>query len=55
MSTLMAERRRPLENDDGQESLFGGDAFAAKSRHADAVERQPARSGAPCGPRPRRS
>ena len=30
MSTLMTERRRPLDNDDGQESLFGGDAFAAK-------------------------
>ena len=29
MSTLMTERRRPLDNDDGQESLFGGDAFAA--------------------------
>jgi hypothetical protein len=28
MSTLMAERRRALENDDGQESLFGGEAFA---------------------------
>ena len=25
MSTLMTERRRPLENDDGQVSLFGGD------------------------------
>lgn len=30
MSTLMAERRRPLENDDGQGSLFGGDAFGAE-------------------------
>jgi len=29
MSTLMTERRRPLDNDDGQESLFGGEAFAA--------------------------
>lgn len=28
MSTLIAERRRALENDDGQESLFGGEAFA---------------------------
>jgi hypothetical protein len=27
MSTLIAERRRALENDDGQESLFGGEAF----------------------------
>jgi hypothetical protein len=30
MSTLMTERRRPLDNDDGQESLFGGEAFALK-------------------------
>jgi hypothetical protein len=28
MTTLMAERRRALENDVGQESLFGGEAFA---------------------------
>jgi hypothetical protein len=28
MSTLIAERRRALENDAGQESLFGGEAFA---------------------------
>ena len=28
MSTLMTERRRPLENDDGQGELFAGDAFA---------------------------
>ena len=28
MSTLMTERRRPPDNDDGQESLFGGEAFA---------------------------
>jgi hypothetical protein len=28
MTTLIAERRRALENDDGQESLFGGEAFA---------------------------
>ncbi len=27
MSTLMTERRRPLENDDGQGSLFGGEAL----------------------------
>jgi hypothetical protein len=26
----MTERRRPLDNDDGQESLFGGEAFALK-------------------------
>jgi len=32
MSTLMTERRRPLDNDDGQASLFGADAFAAKTR-----------------------
>jgi hypothetical protein len=31
MSTLIAERRRALENDDGQESLFGGEAFAPAS------------------------
>jgi hypothetical protein len=29
MSTLMTERRRPPDNEDGQESLFGGEAFAA--------------------------
>ena len=40
MSTLMTERRRPLENDDGQGALFGGEAFApagpapAWQRHA---------------------
>jgi len=28
VSTLMTERRRPLENDDGQGALFGGEAFA---------------------------
>jgi hypothetical protein len=28
VSTLMTERRRPLDNADGQESLFGGEAFA---------------------------
>ncbi len=28
MSTLMTERRRPPENDDGQGALFGGEAFA---------------------------
>ena len=28
MTTLIAERRRALETDDGQESLFGGEAFA---------------------------
>jgi hypothetical protein len=28
MTTLIAERRRALENDDAQESLFGGEAFA---------------------------
>ena len=28
MSTLMTERRRPLEHDDGQGALFGGEAFA---------------------------
>jgi hypothetical protein len=29
MSTLMTERRRPLDAEAGQESLFGGEAFAA--------------------------
>jgi hypothetical protein len=29
VTTLTAERRRPLEIDDGQESLFGGEPFAA--------------------------
>jgi hypothetical protein len=28
VSTLMTERRRSLDNADGQESLFGGEAFA---------------------------
>jgi len=28
VSTLMTERRRPPENDDGQGALFGGEAFA---------------------------
>lgn len=39
MSTLMAERKRPLENDDGQGALFGGDEFAVErlwDRPADA-------------------
>jgi hypothetical protein len=40
MSTLMTERRRPLDNDDGQESLFGGDAFAAKAPTPTPWERQ---------------
>jgi hypothetical protein len=34
MSTLIAERRRALENDDGQESLFGGEAFAPARKPA---------------------
>ena len=42
MSTLMTERRRPLDNDDGQASLFGGDAFAAKAPTPTPWERQPA-------------
>jgi hypothetical protein len=29
MSTLVTERRRPPDNEAGQESLFGGEAFAA--------------------------
>ena len=46
MSTLIAERRRALENDDGQESLFGGEAFAP-ARKPTAWERpaRPATSG----------
>jgi hypothetical protein len=40
MSTLMTERRRPLDNDDGQEALFGGDAFAAKPPTPTPWERQ---------------
>jgi hypothetical protein len=45
MSTLIAERRRALEKDDGQESLFGGEAFAPARKPA-AWERpaRPARS-----------
>jgi hypothetical protein len=34
MSTLIAERRRALEDDDGQESLFGGEAFAPARKPA---------------------
>jgi hypothetical protein len=34
MSTLIAERRRALENDDGQESLFAGEAFAPARKSA---------------------
>jgi hypothetical protein len=34
VSTLMTERRRPLDNDDGQGSLFGGEAFAPARRTA---------------------
>ena len=40
MSTLMTERRRPLDNDDGQESLFGGEAFAAGPPAPTAWERE---------------
>jgi hypothetical protein len=40
MSTLMTERRRPLDNDDGQESLFGGEAFAAGPPTPTAWERE---------------
>ena len=58
MSTVMTERRRPLENDDGQGALFGGEAFAP-SGPAPAWNR-PARQDAPSAPRvrdatPRRS
>jgi hypothetical protein len=45
MSTLIAERRRALENDDGQESLFGGEAFAP-ARKPPSWER-PARAATP--------
>jgi hypothetical protein len=48
MSTLMTERRRPLDNDDGQESLFGGEAFAAGPPAPTPWEREHA---APAGPR----
>jgi len=34
MTKLIAERRRALENDDGQESLFGGEAFAPARKPA---------------------
>jgi hypothetical protein len=50
MSTLIAERRRALENDDGQESLFGGEAFAPARKTAPwerpAPPETPARGGA---------
>ena len=42
MSTLMTERRRPLDDDDGQASLFGADAFAAKGPTPTPWERPPA-------------
>jgi hypothetical protein len=45
MSTLIAERRRALENDDGQESLFGGETFTP-ARESAAWER-PARPATP--------
>jgi hypothetical protein len=52
MSTLVTERRRPLDNDDGQESLFGGEAFALSSRapaawQRSAAEREAARTAPP--------
>lgn len=48
MSTVMTERRRPLENDTGQGALFGGEAFAP-SGPAPAWNR-PARQDAPSAP-----
>jgi hypothetical protein len=42
VSTLMTERRRPLENDDGQESLFGGEAFAPAPARTPASWERPA-------------
>jgi len=50
MSTLMTERRRPLDNDDGQEALFGGEAFAAGAPAPTAWERE---HGAPAESRAR--
>jgi len=47
MSTLMTERRRPLDNDEGQESLFGGEAFVAGPPAPTPWEREHA---APAGP-----
>jgi hypothetical protein len=43
MSTLMTERRRPPDHDDGQEALFGGDAFAAGPPAPTSWEREHAR------------
>jgi hypothetical protein len=45
MSTLITERRRALENDDGQVSLFGGEGFAP-ARTSASWER-PARPATP--------
>jgi hypothetical protein len=51
MSTLIAERRRALENDDGQESLFGGEAFAPaqweRSARTERAARDQAEGAAP--------
>ena len=52
MSTLMTERRRPLENDDGQGALFGGEALrpgrpSARRGSARRDERRRAPSAAP--------
>ncbi|WP_157592029.1 hypothetical protein [Solirubrobacter soli] len=41
----MTERRRPLDDDDGQESLFGGEAFAAGPPAPTAWEREHAPPG----------
>ena len=54
MSTLMTERRRPLDDDDGQESLFGGEAFALKPGATAPWQRpepEPEAARAPDGPR----
>jgi hypothetical protein len=40
MSTLVTERRRPPDDDAGQESLFGGEAFAAGAPAPTSWERE---------------
>ncbi|WP_270040447.1 hypothetical protein [Solirubrobacter ginsenosidimutans] len=50
----MTERRRPLDNDDRQESLFGGEAFALKPGATAPWQRpapEPEAARAPEGPR----
>ncbi|HWK27192.1 MAG TPA: hypothetical protein VNS09_11535 [Solirubrobacter sp.] len=47
MSTLVVERRRPLENDDNQGSLFGDDAFAPAPLRMPASWESPPADAAP--------